>query len=369
MKTETCRKCQMTINDLYDDKKNKLCIFHCDKTNWYVYCGDEKIWDEKKVDYFWQVIRSEKMQKSDFNFNKYIFPSCQKVREDRVKLRGSGRYIAQETFDFWEKGEEVCFDNEVDFHRAIFLGKAGFIGTRFFQCSDFSGVEFADEIVFLWSYFLKKANFGYATFKKTFYSEIIFREEISFEKATFFHRVIFEDNSGGHSTIPEFDFSRVVFPNGTLFRNVNLSKTQFQYAYLNDVLFQECIFKIDESDEFGIIGDECKLNEELKGKMQCKSDKDKIRMIRGLSSIESIYIQLKKNFENKGEYYQASDFYLGEMRMRKKRLFIQNDRRIERAVIKLYEFISNFGEDPVRIIEFLFIVIFLCWYIWVIVNI
>ncbi|MEL6812998.1 MAG: hypothetical protein AAFP76_16860 [Bacteroidota bacterium] len=68
-------------------------LFTKDKTNWYQKTKNNiRIWDNAKVHQFWEMVRIHKIQKGDFNFNGFVFPSFAKSEEKKLQL-GDNQFV------------------------------------------------------------------------------------------------------------------------------------------------------------------------------------------------------------------------------------------------------------------------------------
>ncbi len=87
-----CSICHEEFEDQYFDEVQNKCILHCDKSNaygWYDLDGEQKNWDNNKINLFWRYIQhqldgmySNSLWDSDsidwkFTFNNVIFPKFQ----------------------------------------------------------------------------------------------------------------------------------------------------------------------------------------------------------------------------------------------------------------------------------------------------
>ncbi|MDA3886008.1 MAG: hypothetical protein PF638_10495 [Candidatus Delongbacteria bacterium] len=126
----------------YEVYEKDKCILHCDKNEkngWYELQNGKKIWNQKKVDDFWNAIREEITNLDKVNHvTDYIFPEFEKY----IKQIVPNKDTLSKNYNFWVKGVGVndLEINEISFRDCVFLGKTRFnhmnIGRlSFYSCS------------------------------------------------------------------------------------------------------------------------------------------------------------------------------------------------------------------------------------------
>lgn len=277
------------------NEENKDNIFYCDKSDWYVEKDGQKDWSKSKDDRekFWQKVRTEKMDKGDFNFSQFVFPSFS-LFEDTFWLKTEGKrtfskdinfrlvqfsgeaYFGSVEFCGIANFDSVKFKDEADFGITKFFKGANFINSEFLKKSifgraefsgniDFIQVKFQEEIIFFKVHFSRESigKFNNAEFvKKAIFNEAEFLGEVDFDH-TNFHEVTdfiktkfvnvnfsfcsFSKDRGTYFTETVFEnianFKNVIFPEQVIFRQSELSKLLFQNSNIEHVQFRNCTFK------------------------------------------------------------------------------------------------------------------------------
>ncbi len=399
---QTCIICNK--EDEFSQKTTK-CIFHCEKDEWFIAKNSEKEWDKNLVKRFWKEVRTEKMEKKDYTFHYFIFPAFE--IEEFKKI---GNLIVSETHgNFWNGNEEKkIFEKEVGFQKATFLEHVKFGGVAFLEKVDFNYANFLEETSiegtfeksadFHETQFHKKVSFG-GHFKESIvcFTVTKFANGASF-KATFDKDVFFPGTQFGNIvSFHDCKFKGSIFfydsnlPDGSYFRRTNLVNAFFKDIPLDNVSFWECKFptikgrkglhdeKMLQYKEKDVIFKQ-KLKKELNSWENLPNTGD-------YESVENLYQQLKKNFEERRDYETAGDFHIGEMEMRRYKFKAEvRDRNkggnfltkflfsiwnwttfntARRFLLYWYFMFSEYGEKPGRVFTwFLLIPIFAVLYFW-----
>lgn len=100
-------------------------IFHCQKNNWYrLNEKNKKIWDEKKVNEFWDNLRkyieNKKRKKylCPFIFDSFIFPDINIDSLFNIPINKEKELL--EDFYFWQKGNKLEFNSYLKFKNCTF---------------------------------------------------------------------------------------------------------------------------------------------------------------------------------------------------------------------------------------------------------
>ena len=322
------------------------------------------------------------------------FREAIKEKLDHEDFDFSGIYFPGETNIF--KG--YTFNQDVDFFRAIFSGRADFKGTTFSGGAYFSRVKFSGDAVFTGTtfsrgtYFLGAAFIGKAFFSQATFSGIANFPEATFSKGVFFYGATFSGEalfilatfSGNvcfkgttfsqyvffqHANFLQLaDFSRTRIKNQLVLDNINSSlpgepkgyfrsdfseirfsdegRLRFQdlslaYANFTDTDLLQCRFNnVDWHRLRGrqAIYDEVLLYEKAKG------PKGKKPYTEQYARAEESYRYLKLNYESAGDFKKAGDFHYGEMEMHRKAI----PWRRWVSLYSAYWVLSGYGERPLR---------------------
>jgi len=210
---------------------------------------------------------------------------------------------------------------------------ASFKEANFFE-STFHSVEFVFADLNLGDF--REAKFHLADFRKT-----IFRSA-SFSRATVFDKMCFDGEKHDGSFSGHTDFSKMEFiEKGSLvFSKVNLSKALFRGTPLL------------EGDETRVVFDDVTWwkksifrRKVLQDEYEVKTPQEFLSQYQG---IYDLYHQLVKIYEAKREFETAEDFHIGEMEMRRKRIWAAAKpwcrwhRRWTNSYF-LYKILSNYG--------------------------
>lgn len=266
------------------------------------------------------------------------------------------------------------FHGQIDFNNSIFKSESNFTSTKFngdktvviFSRAEFNGrVLFENATIqctaaFIFVKFLKDIHFyntnfeGYVNFKWSRFLDEVSFEDVIFAKGVDFNRVRFyaitrfvgsRDNKVFSDKYIS-DLSEVVFykPQLTEFRTINfsrclLNRTDLRFIGLIDIIWAK-------RKGVNVVYDEIVNETKIENKF-----------------IEVAYLQLKKNFEESKNYKEASDFHIGEMRIRRKsnRLFFKYF-----SIISFYNILSGYGESYKRAVSWFifFIIIFTFIYLF-----
>lgn len=233
----------------------------------------------------------------------------------------------------WADFSGRVFEKDVNFKQSKFLGKANFKNAVFFGEADFRNVEFAGRAYFVKAKFIKIADFRWARFsEEADFWHAQFSTEANFNGAQFADRVVFDgDYEEGKEIFSEnhlTSFAYVIFkkPARVEFRRAKLRQCCFINTDISKADFTEVKWKIKKGvlTQRRIVYDETAVKEK-----------------KNYETVEKVYRQLKKNYEDRGSYGEAGDFHYGEMEML---------RLSQKGIIKyisltsFYKYLSGYGE-------------------------
>jgi uncharacterized protein YjbI with pentapeptide repeats len=282
---------------------------------------------------------------------------------------------------------ESIFVGPAKFTLSEFKGTAGFGSCGFNGGADFSGCEF-EQAQFSFAKFRQEANFSRTQFRGSAYfreaqfegltdfSDLCchggllfvlaaFRQDVSFARSEFEGAV---DCSGarfmaalrlyetGLKTPTSADPSLILSgaqldkPAEVVFYKTDLSRAIFHNCRVSDVVFSDVTWMERPGVRKKMIFDEVvPLNHNSASALKPGADEAGVRNYRLLAEL---YQQLKKNYDDRRDYWTAGDFHYGEMEMR--RLHGVSHSRLVRwwherfGVLALYRFASAYGENYVR---------------------
>ena len=259
----------------------------------------------------------------------------------------------------------------VNFNKARFKSLADFTNSKFKVTSSFISTRFLGDAVFIRAKFCKCAevNFSFTTFSKDCdFIETRSRSKIRFYRCVFTEEAVFRNAVfQGPTEFYDCEFRHQgTFGNVSArqskekrlrirFANMDLEQVAFRSADLREVSFWHCS-KLDRAElsacrwnnAFGrqrVLYDEltlrgCKLKWGSWGDSGAVSDEHGFE---DWERAEITYRDLRRNFEGRRDFAGASEFYVGEMEMR--RLPKPRIQRHFLSLEALYFHLSNYGEN------------------------
>lgn len=224
----------------------------------------------------------------------------------------------------------VTFKEKADFSFARFSGKIDFSHATFLEDVSFSGAEFDGDVFFSEAQFRGNADFTAALFKKNAnFFRAVFQGRTSFISGKWNGEIV--QIFSGTTERSTIDFRDVIInpPDSLVFRDVDLRRCRFLGTDLRKVEIINADW-CQIGDRHYAVYDEYLLRE----------DKTK-----DWPHIESLYRQLKQNFEDRKDYDRAGEFHFGEKEMRRK-----NPRTSLGFWFLLctYRLIGGYGESYIR---------------------
>src|SRR6266481_1555453 len=249
---------------------------------------------------------------------------------------------------------QAAFAQSAYFESATFEQNAGFIGATFTEGAYFIGATFTQEANVTRTKFTKFAHFGAAKFLgAAAFRETKFREdgqartgpvfslaEFSRPKAIVFYKTYL-----GQALFHNCDLSKLTFSSVEWRRRKNGGKR---------MVFEEvaALDKVPAPNELVALTDDTTWA--LQPKEGNPDERDYVL-------IAELYQQLKKNYDERKDYWTAGDFHYGEMEM--KRLHSQRTNRLARwlhqsmGLVAWYKYASQFGESYMRPAAMLLVVL------------
>ena len=290
--------------------------------------------------------------KEDANFENTSFlqrkpgmPSHQELMDSAMGTVNFNKARFEALADFTNSKFKVTSS----FIHTSFLGDAVFIATKFCECANvkFSFTTFSKDCDFIEARSRSRIDF----YRCVFTEEAVFRNAVlqgptEFHGSVFGHRATFGDDPGRQS---EEKRLRVRFVNmdmvNVAFRGADLREASFWHcANLDRAELSSCRWN-NAFDRQRVLYDELALR---RCKPKWGSWGDNTNVTDTLSyedweRAESTYRDLRRNFEDRRDYAGASEFYVGEMEMRR-----LTKPRLERNILSLealYFSLSTYGES------------------------
>jgi len=373
LQDERKKTVQCTFQSCGKDIENDSdhCLFHM--------TAEEKnthgLWD-KCMERFYSGLGS-----NEWNFVGYVL----KDLEIEAKTIQQQPNFSKAKFYGTTRCNDVTLSNGAVFREAQFFGAVSFEESRFQKEVDFKGAIFSGISNFRNTRFLEKAYFKHIRFKDVNFHNAIFvdkctfspkpgdleNENPTFESADFSGAHFEKGGSFDHCIILDGDFEDSSILNVS-FRGVYLDHVKFagalmESAYLSD---SQWTVELDRPqyksllDWFHVFDPRLVIREELEAnKIPVKNKEERIE---GFKKAESTYRRIKHSLANEGDYEKAGEFYIHEMRMKKKRYY-NGEGFISRWNYfwnVLYSWTCGYGERPKRVFlnAFIMIIIFTLLY-------
>jgi hypothetical protein len=247
----------------------------------------------------------------------------------------------------------ATFTQGADFIGATFAQDANFIGTKFKQGADFREVRFTQGADFREARFTQDAHFNWATFAQDAnFSEATFTQDADFIRATFtqdahfiratftqdahfygarftqvadfsgakfigpaeFRETTFRSDSG-RDPGPIFIRTRFERPEAVEFADVYLGQALFYRGDVSKVGFSNVKWRRRENGKWMLFEEVANL-EHASALYGLRPEKD-TPDDRNYVVIAELYQQLKKNYDDRRDYWTAGDFHYGEMEMKR----------------------------------------------------
>ncbi|MBN1883722.1 MAG: pentapeptide repeat-containing protein [Deltaproteobacteria bacterium] len=339
------RRCPHQFDEQTNSEGETLCFFHFDDKN-------------KDCERFTRLFLELFFSDGDNEFCGFIFPENFKFEEldESVRSIHSRTFFVKSKFYCEAKFQKYKFNEYVSFEGAQFIRRVDFENVFFNGDAYFGDTHFSEDVDFFKASFLKTAHFAHTRFKgNARFSEVSFHGKTYFNKGTLFEKCVrfygIKVLSGGSIAFIEKNFSndsKVIFINvsyenrdSITFDGVNLGKTRFLRTDLRWINFHEVYWTnreygsirhkkpcmvYDDTFQCGVFQNTLRW---IIDKLMSRRSKIKNWIARGLEKLKNnkenyhyevyrLYTQLRMNYEETGRYFEAGDFYIGEMEMRRK---------------------------------------------------
>jgi uncharacterized protein YjbI with pentapeptide repeats len=280
-------------------------------------------------------------------------------------------YFIEATFMDYSIFGEATFTQDADFSNVTFTADANFIEAKFERNADFRRAMFEQSADFDVAAFSKNAYFRGACFKKNAdFKGATFTQYVDFSLASFFQLSVFwgarffgaaefretffrgckDEKAKGDDCIPGPSFSLAEFsqPEKVVFYKTYLGQALFHNSDVSKLRFSSVKWrKRNRNGKRMVFEEEVDLNaaRDLRPARDSSDERD-------YGLIAELYQQLKKNYDDKKDYWTAGDFHFGEMEM--KRLASRRKKRVLRwlhrnlGLVAWYKYASQYGESYVR---------------------
>jgi uncharacterized protein YjbI with pentapeptide repeats len=298
----------------------------------------------------------------------FVFPSAKyESREFRAECVFEGATFTQDSdFRFASFNRDVTFKSatfrqDANFYLASFKQEAVFMLAMFMRNANFVRARFQDWARFIRVTFADAADFGGATFSGTAYFwKARFAGDANFYKATFMRFAFFREvkflqraefrhttfrNDATELPGPSFPGAEFAQPEKVVFYKTYLGQALFYSCDVSKVTFSSVDWRLRKGTKVRKVFDEDVDVKNASGLKLRDGNLDE----RDYRLIAELYQQLKKNYDERKDYWTAGDFHYGEMEM--KRLHSDGKRPPVRwlhrhlGLVALYRYASRYGES------------------------
>jgi hypothetical protein len=195
------------------------------------------------------------------------------------------------------------------FVRATFTQDADFFGATFTQAANLFLARFMQDAGFCWATFTQAANFSLARFTQVAdFFQAKFMGPAEFLETTF-------RNDSGRDPGPIFARTRFEKAEAVEFADVDLGRALFYRGDVSKVGFSNVRWRRRENGKWMLFEEVADL-EHASAAFGLRPEKD-TQDDRNYVVIAELYQQLKKNYDDRRDYWTAGDFHYGEMEMKR----------------------------------------------------
>jgi uncharacterized protein YjbI with pentapeptide repeats len=245
----------------------------------------------------------------------------------------------------------ASFAKEAIFNSVKFEGEAVFARATFHQEADFGNADFLQEAFFTSATFKHKADFSARFTLDAHFVSTTFLKEVNFGEAIFRAAVEFRETRFREDTEllpgPIFTLTQFIKPESTFFYKTYLGQALFQNCDVSHLTFSSVLWRTRPNGKRQLFEECIELTTALElGSYVGEADE------RDYGLIAETYQQLKKNYNNRQDYWTAGDFHYGEMEM--KRLHSPRRNKAVRwlhrnlGLVAWYRYASEYGESYAR---------------------
>ena len=262
----------------------------------------------------------------------------------------------------------ATFNQRADFSVATFAQAAYFGGATFTQTAIFSAATFTQDTEFSRALFTRGADFGLAAFTRApDFSKTTLTGAADFREARFQAGVRFREtkfrNDNALEPGPVFSNAAFAKPEALIFYKTYLGQALFHNCDVSKFVFSDVRWRKRSNGKIMVFEEVVTLSGADKSFVKALQPGEGDSDGRNYAPIAELYQQLKKNFDDRRDYWTAGDFHYGEMEMKR----LHSPRRDPRVrwlhryagLAAWYKYASEYGESYVRPICWLIGTIFL----------
>jgi uncharacterized protein YjbI with pentapeptide repeats len=314
--------------------------------------------------------------KGDADFTRFVFNECDlKGREFKARCIFSHAHfkdfacLAQARFAGDADFTAAFFEGGASFGDARFEGTARFVGayfkelawffyTNFSGDAEFGGAVFEEKASFEGAKFQARAEFLGASFHESAdFTRAVFTLLTDFQKARFRGPAIFRetlfpaDPNNAESVGPVFTLAEFDKPEAVIFGKTYLGRALFHNCDVSRFNFSEAEWAERENGKRIVFEEAVDLKLSAARALVPEFVGWATHDRRNYQLIAELYQQLKKNYDDRRDYWTAGDWHYGEMEM--KRLSSPRRNRMLRwlhrklGLVAWYKYVSEYGENYV----------------------
>jgi uncharacterized protein YjbI with pentapeptide repeats len=275
--------------------------------------------------------------------------------------------FCKSTFEKEATFSSVVFEGRASFSGARFCENGSFLEAKFSEGADFSYAEFGGMMIFIGARFGHESSFVSATFGaeadlsgahfggrvrfwRTAFKRVILFRNTQFEGPVEFWNTQFASEDPDKSSAI---FALCRFPTSapTVFYRTDLSQALFHNCDISFVTFSSVRWRQRRTNgKRFLFEEEVNLEDKLAACDLCVPSFG--RQQRNYQLIAETYQQLKKNYDERKDYWTAGDFHYGEMEMKRLNSKSQNPVVIglkrHLGLTALYKYGAQYGESYSR---------------------
>jgi uncharacterized protein YjbI with pentapeptide repeats len=268
----------------------------------------------------------------------------------------------------------ATFKGNVTFQNAEFTQNANFYGATFTQDAYFACARFMRDATFTDAKFAQKAHFPLATFGQyAGFTETTFAGTVDFRRARLagiahFRETKFRQDTQSKGREPSPLFSEAAFeePESVTFYKTDLGRALFHNCDVSRMNFSDVSWRKRTNRKRMVFDEAVDVEHDAATLLPHEGDPNP----RNYLLVAEIYQQLKKNYDDRRDYWTAGDFHYGEMEI--KRLASDHHSRVLRwlhsnlGLVAWYKYASEYGESYVRpgCLLLAVLAVFSCFYPW-----
>ncbi len=268
------------------------------------------------------------------DFTRFIFPSAQYARKEfKTQCRFDHAAFTQRadfsdaTFTRSVIFSDATFEQSATFHCASFMQTGYFYQVKFKQETDFSRVMFLQDAVFSQATFTQDAFFlaarftQEANFEETTFAKVVLFNQAKFLVSAAFRETVFrgddklDPETDGTLHGPVFSLAQFSHPEAIVFYKTYLGQALFLNCDVSEVTFSSVTWrKRKRGGKSMVLEEQVSLDRPVASALLPGPDNHDERDYR---LIAELYQQLKKNYDDRKDYWTAGDFHYGEMEMKR----------------------------------------------------